>query len=55
MNEVKNFFEVEVSTVSRFNNSSACIIWIKSMINLILITFILTFLMDRFQCFISKN
>ena len=29
MNEVKNFFEVEGFNGSRFNNISACIIWIK--------------------------
>ncbi|EDZ51499.1 TPA: AI-2E family transporter [Bacillus cereus] len=56
MNEVKNFFR------SRgFQRFLVLIILtlvlygLKSMINLILITFILTFLMNRFQRFISKK
>ncbi|MED1106893.1 AI-2E family transporter [Bacillus paramycoides] len=56
MNEVKNFFRSRGFQRFLVLIILALVLYgLKSMINLILITFILTFLMDRFQRFISKK
>ena len=55
MNEVKSFFEVEGQRFLVLIIVALVLYALKSMINLILITFILTFLMDRFQRFISRK
>ncbi len=56
MNEVKNFFRSRGFQRFLVLIIVALVLYgLKSMINLILITFILTFLMDRFQRFISKK
>ncbi|MED1564730.1 AI-2E family transporter [Bacillus paramycoides] len=56
MNEVKNFFRSRGFQRFLVLMILALVLYgLKSMINLILITFILTFLMDRFQRFISKK
>ncbi|NWK70288.1 AI-2E family transporter [Bacillus paramycoides] len=56
MNEVKNFFRSRGFQRFLVLIILALVLYgLKSMINLILITFILTFLMDRFQRFISQK
>ncbi|MED2186176.1 AI-2E family transporter [Bacillus wiedmannii] len=56
MNEMKNFFRSRGFQRFLVLIIVALVLYgLKSMINLILITFILTFLMDRFQRFISKK
>ncbi|AEA15556.1 hypothetical protein CT43_CH1872 [Bacillus thuringiensis serovar chinensis CT-43] len=56
MNEVKSFFRSRGFQRFLVLIIVALVLYaLKSMINLILITFILTFLMDRFQRFISRK
>ncbi|MCU5528003.1 hypothetical protein OCA94_21820, partial [Bacillus cereus] len=56
MNEVKSFFRSRGFQRFLVLIIVALVLYaLKSMINLILITFILTFLMNRFQRFISRK
>ncbi|HDR7210271.1 TPA: AI-2E family transporter, partial [Bacillus cytotoxicus] len=56
MIQVKNFFQSRgFQRFIVFVILAFLLYGLKSMINLILITFILTFLMDRFQRFISNK